>query len=156
MLKRQAGVAFAPKDLRASFITFLMSDENSDEVVKKAVAHAMRHSTAQQASPAYDKERAERTWAAGRGRRPAAGPHGGSLVRARAEHDVRGAARQQRAGAGVARGDARVAVLQHVAAVGHQGGRGLAAEVLREERAEVHSNYAADHRRLDHPAYGSE
>ena len=64
VLKRQAGVAFAPKDLRASFITFLMSDENSDEVVKKAVAHAMRHSTAQQASPAYDKERADRTWAA--------------------------------------------------------------------------------------------
>ena len=64
VLKRQAGVAFAPKDLRSSFITFLMSDENSDEVVKKAVAHAMRHSTAQQASPAYDKERAERTWAA--------------------------------------------------------------------------------------------
>jgi len=64
VLKRQAGVAFAPKDLRSSFITFLMSDENSDEVVKKAVAHAMRHSTAQQASPAYDKERADRTWAA--------------------------------------------------------------------------------------------
>eukprot|EP00964_Phaeocystis_antarctica_P064314 scaffold38672_cov57-Phaeocystis_antarctica.AAC.1 len=42
----------------------VLSDENSDEVVKKAVAHAMRHSTAQQASPAYDKERAERTWAA--------------------------------------------------------------------------------------------
>jgi len=41
-----------------------MSDENSDEVVKKAVAHAMRHSTAQQASPAYDKERADRTWEA--------------------------------------------------------------------------------------------
>ena len=64
VLKRQAGVPLAPKDLRSSFITFLMSDENSDEVVKKAVAHAMRHSTAQQASPAYDKERAERTWAA--------------------------------------------------------------------------------------------
>ena len=32
VLKRQAGVAFAPKDLRSSFITFLMSDENSDEV----------------------------------------------------------------------------------------------------------------------------
>ena len=64
VLKRHAGVAFAPKDLRSSFITFLMSDENSDEVVKKAVAHAMWHSTAQQASPAYDKERADRTWAA--------------------------------------------------------------------------------------------
>ena len=40
MLKRHAGVPFAPKDLRSSFITFLVSDENSDEVVKKAVAHA--------------------------------------------------------------------------------------------------------------------
>ena len=33
MLKRQAGVAFAPKDLRSSFITFLLSDANSDEVL---------------------------------------------------------------------------------------------------------------------------
>ena len=64
MLKRQAGVAFAPKDLRSSFITFLLSDANSDEVLKKAVAHAMRHSPAQQGSTAYDKERADRTWAA--------------------------------------------------------------------------------------------
>ena len=46
MLKRQAGVAFAPKDLRSSFITFLLSDANSDEVLKKAVAHAMRHAPA--------------------------------------------------------------------------------------------------------------
>ena len=63
VLKRQAGVAFAPKDLRSSFITFLLSDANSDEALKKAVATAMRHSTAMQASGAYDKERAERTWA---------------------------------------------------------------------------------------------
>ena len=42
MLKRQAGVAFAPKDLRSSFITFLLSDANSDEALKKAVAQAMR------------------------------------------------------------------------------------------------------------------
>ena len=42
VLKRQAGVAFAPKDLRSSFITFLMSDANSDEALKKAVAHAMQ------------------------------------------------------------------------------------------------------------------
>ena len=61
VLKRQAGVAFAPKDLRSSFITFLLSDANSDEALKKAVAHAMRHSTALQASSAYDKERVERT-----------------------------------------------------------------------------------------------
>ena len=59
VLKRQAGVTFAPKDLRSSFITFLLSDANSDEALKKAVAHAMRHSTALQASSAC-----ERTWAA--------------------------------------------------------------------------------------------
>ena len=53
----------APKDLRSSFITFLLSDANPDEALKKAVAHAMRHSPAQQGSPAYDKEAAERTWA---------------------------------------------------------------------------------------------
>ena len=63
VLKRQAGVPLAPKDLRSSFITFLLSDANTDEALKKAVAHAMRHSTAQQAAPAYDKERAERLWA---------------------------------------------------------------------------------------------
>jgi hypothetical protein len=64
VLKRQAGVAFAPNDLRSSFITFLLSDANPDEALKKAVAQAMRHSTAQQASPAYDKERSDRSWAA--------------------------------------------------------------------------------------------
>ena len=63
VLKRQAGVAFAPKDLRSSFITFLLSDANSDEALKKAVATAMRHSTTLQGSATYDKERAERTWA---------------------------------------------------------------------------------------------
>ena len=52
------------KDLRSSFITFLLSDSNTDEALKKAVAHAMRHSPAQQGSAAYDKDRAERTWAA--------------------------------------------------------------------------------------------
>ena len=62
VLKRQAGVAFAPKDLRSSFITFLLSDANSrTSALKKAVAHAMRHSTAQQGSAAYDKGRAERS-----------------------------------------------------------------------------------------------
>ena len=64
VLKRQAGVPLAPKELRSSFITFLLSDANPDEALKKAVAHAMRHSPAQQGSAAYDKERAERTWAA--------------------------------------------------------------------------------------------
>ena len=64
VLKRQAGVTFAPKDLRSSFITFLLSDANSDEALKKAVAQAMRHSTTLQGSTTYDKERAERSWAA--------------------------------------------------------------------------------------------
>ena len=65
VLKRQAGVPFAPKDLCSSFITFLLSDANSrTSALKKAVAHAMRHSTAQQGSAAYDKGRAERTRAA--------------------------------------------------------------------------------------------
>ena len=41
-----------------------MSDANSDEALKKAVATAMRHSTALQGSATYDKERASRTWAA--------------------------------------------------------------------------------------------
>ena len=31
MLKRQAGVAFAPKDLRSSFITFLLSTAEKGE-----------------------------------------------------------------------------------------------------------------------------
>ena len=56
-LQRQAGVPLAPKDLRGSFITFLQSDANTDKSLKKAVAQAMRHSSAQQAAPAYDKER---------------------------------------------------------------------------------------------------
>ena len=64
MLKRQAGVAFTrPRTCAARSSPFLLSDANSDEALKKAVAQAMRHSTAMQASGAYDKERAERTWA---------------------------------------------------------------------------------------------
>ena len=56
---------FAPKDLRSSFTTFLLSDANSrTSALKKAVAQAMRHSTAQQGSAASDKGRAERTRAA--------------------------------------------------------------------------------------------
>jgi len=37
VLKRHAGVPFVPKDLRSSFITFLLSDANTDEALKKAV-----------------------------------------------------------------------------------------------------------------------
>ena len=57
--QRHAGVALCPKDLRSSYVTFLRSDANSDAVLKSA-AFAMRHSTAQQAGPAYDKERSSR------------------------------------------------------------------------------------------------
>ena len=38
----------------------MLSDANSDEALKKAVAHAMRHSPAQQGSAAYDKEHRHR------------------------------------------------------------------------------------------------
>ena len=62
--RRHAGVSLAPKDLRSSFLTFLLSDENTDAALKRAVAHAMRHSERQQQGPAYDKARAERNWAA--------------------------------------------------------------------------------------------
>ena len=61
--RHSGGVAFAPKDLRSSFITFLKSDANTDEVLKSA-AFSMRHSDRQQAGPAYDKERGERLSAA--------------------------------------------------------------------------------------------
>lgn len=49
----------APKDLRSSYITWLRSEANTDAALKSA-AFAMRHSTAQQAGPAYDKERSSR------------------------------------------------------------------------------------------------
>ena len=57
--KRHAGVPLAPKELRSSLVTWLRSDANSDAVLKSA-AFAMRHSPAQAAGAAYDKERAER------------------------------------------------------------------------------------------------
>ena len=57
--KRHAGVALCPKDLRSSYITWLRSEANTNAVLKSA-AFAMRHSTAQQAGPAYDKERSSR------------------------------------------------------------------------------------------------
>ena len=47
-------VALAPKELRASFVTFLKSNEHSDATLK-AAATAMRHSSKMQASRAYDK-----------------------------------------------------------------------------------------------------
>ena len=47
-------VPLAPKELRASFITFLKSGEHSDATLK-AAAKAMRHSSKTQASSAYHK-----------------------------------------------------------------------------------------------------
>ena len=44
-------------------MTFLRSEANSDEALKRA-ALQMRHSERQQAGPAYDKERAQRLSAA--------------------------------------------------------------------------------------------
>ena len=63
VFKRHAGVPLAPKELRASLVCWLRSEHNSDEV-SKAAAFAMRHSTAQQAGPSYDRERATRLSAA--------------------------------------------------------------------------------------------
>ena len=59
IFKRHAGVPLAPKNLRSSCVTWLRSNENTDEVLK-AAAFAMKHSTAMSAGPAYDKERSER------------------------------------------------------------------------------------------------
>ena len=56
---RHAGVALAPKDLRASFITFLRSTDHSDDTLR-AAAYAMRHSSRTQESAAYDKGQGDR------------------------------------------------------------------------------------------------
>ena len=57
--KRQSGVALAPKELRSSYITWLRAGEHSDAALRRA-ARQMRHSSAQQASVAYDREGAAR------------------------------------------------------------------------------------------------
>ena len=61
--KRHSGVPLAPKDLRASFITFLKSEEHDDETLK-AAAIAMRHSSKTQSSAAYTKDQSDRLVAA--------------------------------------------------------------------------------------------
>ena len=67
MLKRQAGVAFAPKDLRSSFVTFLLSDANPDGGPQEGRgAGRAPLDGAAEGSATYDKERAERLWAAAR------------------------------------------------------------------------------------------
>ena len=57
--RHAGGVRLAPKDLRSSYVTWLRSASNSDEALR-AAARAMRHSTHQQASAAYDKGAAAR------------------------------------------------------------------------------------------------
>ena len=61
--RHAGGVRLAPKDLRSSFVTWLRSASNSDEALR-AAALAMRHSPHQQASAAYDKDKAARLSAA--------------------------------------------------------------------------------------------
>jgi integrase len=61
--KRYSGIAFAPKDCRASFITWLRDGEHGDETLR-AAANAMRHSSTTQASAAYDKHGSDRVVAA--------------------------------------------------------------------------------------------
>ena len=60
---RHSGVPLAPKDLRASFITFLKSEDHDDETLK-AAALAMKHSSKTQASAAYTKDQSDRLVAA--------------------------------------------------------------------------------------------
>ena len=57
--KTYGGVAFCPKDVRASFVTWLRSGEHGDSVLAEA-AKQMRHSSSMQASVHYDKARSER------------------------------------------------------------------------------------------------
>ena len=61
--KRYSGIAFAPKDCRASFITWLRDGEHGDETLR-AAARAMRHSSTTQASVSYDKHGSDRVVAA--------------------------------------------------------------------------------------------
>ena len=59
IFKTHAGVPMAPKDLRASFVTFLRSGNHNDATLKAAAA-AMRHSSKMQASANYNKEGTQR------------------------------------------------------------------------------------------------
>ena len=61
--KAYAGVAFSPKNCRASFITWMRDGEHEDEVLRSA-AQAMHHSNAMAASAAYDKHGTDRVVAA--------------------------------------------------------------------------------------------
>ena len=62
MFKRHSErkVPLAPKELRASFVTYLKSNEHSNQTLRSA-ATAMRHSSKTQASHAYNKNTHDKT-----------------------------------------------------------------------------------------------
>jgi hypothetical protein len=53
-------VPLAPKELRASFVTFLKSNNHNDATLK-AAATAMRHNSTMQRSSAYHKGQNDKT-----------------------------------------------------------------------------------------------
>ena len=57
--RKHGGCALCPKDLRASFITWLRSGDHGDDVLT-AAAVAMRHDSSTQRSAAYDKDGTQR------------------------------------------------------------------------------------------------
>jgi hypothetical protein len=61
--KTHGGVAFAPKNCRSSFVTWMRDGEHGDEVLRSA-ARAMHHSNTMAASAAYDKHGSDRVVAA--------------------------------------------------------------------------------------------
>lgn len=63
LFKRHSGVPLAPKELRASFVTFLKSGNHSDTTLRSA-AVALRHSSKTQDSHAYNKGKSDRMTAA--------------------------------------------------------------------------------------------
>jgi integrase len=63
LFKRHSGVPLAPKQLRASFATFLKSGNHNDATLRSA-AVALRHSSKTQDSAAYNKGKGDRLTAA--------------------------------------------------------------------------------------------
>ena len=61
--KTYSGVSLAPKDCRASFITWLRDGAHGDETLRSA-ARAMKHSSTTAASASYDKHGTDRVVAA--------------------------------------------------------------------------------------------
>ena len=63
LFQRHSGVPLAPKELRASFVTFLKSGNHPDATLRSA-AVALRHSSKTQDSAAYNKGKHGRLTAA--------------------------------------------------------------------------------------------